>query len=134
VGEAGVHAERSTNKQQQPYQPQTAGFSDISGGNGYNQTMPQQMSRAPGQMIFTQSTVIVRTKINFSNVIPEENPCGLCCTNCCTCSFCGVDSCCNDCWDGGEYGGRFPISTFVHGIAEILLEVALKHKKSIKFN
>jgi hypothetical protein len=32
--------------QQQPYQPQTAGFSDISGGNDYNQTMPQQMSRA----------------------------------------------------------------------------------------
>ena len=44
--------------QQQPYQPQTAGFSDVSGEYGYNQSMPQQMSRAPGQMIFTQSTVI----------------------------------------------------------------------------
>jgi len=58
--------------QQQPYQPQTAGFSDVSGGYGYNQPMPQQMSRAPGQMTSTQSTVIVRTKINFSNVIPED--------------------------------------------------------------
>ena len=49
--------------QQQPYQPQTAGFSDISGGYGYNQTMPQQMP--PRQMTSTQSTVIVRTKIKF---------------------------------------------------------------------
>jgi hypothetical protein len=31
--------------QQQPYQPQTAAFSDISGGYGYNQPMPQQMPR-----------------------------------------------------------------------------------------
>ena len=45
--------------QQQPYQPQTTEFSDISGGYGYNQQMP------PGQMTSTQSTVIVRTKIKF---------------------------------------------------------------------
>ena len=46
-------------QQQQPYQSQTAGLSDISGGYGYNQQMP------PGQMTSTQSTVIVRTKIKF---------------------------------------------------------------------
>jgi hypothetical protein len=45
--------------QQQPYQPQTAGFSDISGGYGYNQPMPQQ--RPLDQMTSTQSTVTVRT-------------------------------------------------------------------------
>ena len=49
--------------QKQPYQPQTAGFSDISGGYGYNQSIPQQMT--PCQMTSTQSTVIVRTKIKF---------------------------------------------------------------------
>jgi glutamate synthase domain-containing protein 2 len=52
--------------------------------------------------------------------------------NCCTCSFCGVGSCCNDCWDGGEYGGT--TKTGRHDIAEILLEVALKHQKAIKSN
>ena len=46
-------------QQQQPYQSQTAGFSDISGGYGYNQQM------SPGQMTSTESTVIVRTKIKF---------------------------------------------------------------------
>ena len=52
-------------QQQQPYQPQTAGFSDISGGYGYNQQMP------PGQMTSTQSTVIVRTKVKFLKSNPE---------------------------------------------------------------
>jgi hypothetical protein len=56
--------------QQQPYQPQTAGLSDSSGGYGYNQPMPQQMSHAPGQMTSTQSTVIVRTKIKFLKCNP----------------------------------------------------------------
>ena len=56
--------------QQQPYQPQTAGLSDSSGGYGYNQPMPQQMSNAPGQMTSTQSTVIVRTKIKFLKCNP----------------------------------------------------------------
>jgi hypothetical protein len=76
--------------QQQPYQPQTAGFSDISGGYGYNQPMPQQ--RPLDQMTSTQSTVTVM--------------------NCCTRSRCGGGSCCNGCWDGGEYGGGFPIASF----------------------
>jgi hypothetical protein len=49
--------------QQQPYLPQTAGFSDNSGGYGYNQTIPQQMPSR--QMTSTQTTVIVRTKIKF---------------------------------------------------------------------
>ena len=60
--------------QQQPYQPQTAGFSDISGGNGYNQTMPQQMSRAPGQMTSTQSTVIVNQPQQAPVMVVIEAP------------------------------------------------------------
>jgi hypothetical protein len=55
---------------QQPYQPQTAGFSDISGGYGYNQTMPQQMP--PPQMTSTQTTVIVRTKFKFLKRNPGD--------------------------------------------------------------
>ena len=56
--------------QQQPYQPQTAGFNDISDGYGYNQPMSQQMP--PGQMTSTQSTVIVRSKIKFLKCNPGE--------------------------------------------------------------
>jgi len=56
--------------QQQPYQLQTAGFSDISGGYGYNQPMPQQMP--PRQMTSTQSTVIVHTKIKFLKRDPGD--------------------------------------------------------------
>ena len=59
-------------QQQQPYQPQTAGFSDISGGYVYNQPMPQQMPFEPGQMMSTQSTVIVRTKIKFLKCNPGD--------------------------------------------------------------
>ena len=54
--------------QKQPYQPQTAGLSDFSGGYGYNQAMPQQMPLH--QMTSTQSTVIVRTKIKFLKMNP----------------------------------------------------------------
>ena len=49
--------------QKQPYQSQTEGIRDISGGYGYNQPMPQQMP--PRQMTSTQSTLFVRTKIKF---------------------------------------------------------------------
>ena len=56
--------------QQQPYQPQIAGFSDISSGYGYNQPMPQQMTL--DQMTSTQSTVIVRTKTK----VLKRNPGG----------------------------------------------------------
>ena len=57
--------------QQQPDQPQTEWFSDISDGYCYDQPMSQQMP--PGQMTSTQSTVMVRTKIIFL----KRNPLGI---------------------------------------------------------
>ena len=74
--------------QQQPYQPQTAGFSDISGGYGYNQTMPQQMPQR--QMTSTQSTVIVNqpqfapgmvvnNEAPYNYMIPAILSCLCCC-------------------------------------------------------
>ena len=58
--------------QQQPYQPQTAGFSHISGGYGYNQPMPQQ--RPLDQMTSTQSTVTVNQPQHAPVMVVNEAP------------------------------------------------------------